>query len=185
MHGNSTAMSRTSILLLTLGPLLVTSGAAHGTSTGFIQARLVISAACQVSSSGTQATLVGNPGVLDFGERGLGWDQPLRSRVDDLGGQGSLQISCTPEVRAFNVRINGGLNGSDGIRRLSNGRELIPYQLAIDPGGNSRYGIGQARAFTISGTRQVPIPIYGVVVAQPRALPAGLYRDTLRVTLDW
>lgn len=102
-----------------------------------------------------------------------------------MGGQGSLQISCTPEVRAFNVRINGGLNGDDGIRRLSNGRELIPYQLAVDPGGNSRYGVGQARAFTIRSSQQVPIPIYGVVVAQPRALPAGLYRDTLRVTLDW
>lgn len=178
-------MSRTPILLLALGPLLVASSAAHGTSTGFIQARLVISSACQVSSNGTQATLVGNPGVLDFGERGPGWDLPLRSQVDDLGGEGSLQISCTPEVRAFNVRINGGLYGSDGIRRLSNGRELIPYQLAVDPGGNSHYGIGQARAFTISGTRQVPVPIYGVVVAQARALPAGLYRDTLRVTLDW
>jgi len=176
-------MNRTSILLLTLGPLLVPGGVAHGTSSGFIQARLVISAACQVSSNATQP--VGKPGVLDFGERAPHWDQPLRSRVDDMSGEGSLQISCTPEVRAINVRINGGLNGSDGIRRLSNGRELIPYQLAIDPGGNSRYGIGQARAFTISSTRQIPIPIYGVVVAQPRALPAGLYRDTLRVTLDW
>ena len=48
-----------------------------------------------------------------------------------------------------------------------------------------RTTIGQARAFTISSTQQIPIPIYGVVVAQPRALPAGLYRDTLRVTLDW
>ncbi|MFV3288585.1 spore coat U domain-containing protein [Pseudomonas sp. NY11955] len=178
-------MNRTSILLLTLGPLLVPGGAAHGSSSGFIQARLVISAACQISSNETQPAVLGNPGVLDFGERGPNWDQPLRSRVDEVGGEGSLQITCTPEVRAFNVRINGGLNGDDGIRRLSNGRELIPYQLAVDPGGNSRYGIGQARAFTIRSSQQVPIPIYGVVVAQPRALPAGLYRDTLRVTLDW
>jgi len=178
-------MNRTSILFLTLGPLLVPGGVAHGSTTGFIQARLVISAACQISSDDTQPAVLGNPGLLDFGERGPNWDQPLRSRVDEAGGAGSLQISCTPEVRAFNVRINGGLNGDDGVRRLSNGRELIPYQLAVDPGGNSRYAIGQARAFTINSTQQVPIPIYGVVVAQPRALPAGLYRDTLRVTLDW
>ncbi|AYG44506.1 SCPU domain-containing protein [Pseudomonas sp. Leaf58] len=178
-------MKRTSILLLTLGPLLVPGGAAHGTSSGFIQARLVLSAACQINSNEAQPTTLGNPGVLDFGERGPNWDQPLHSQVDDVSGQGSLQISCSPQVRAFNVRINGGLNGSDGVRRLSNGRELIPYQLALDPGGNSRYGVGQARAFTISSTQQIPIPIYGVVVAHPRALPAGLYRDTLRVTLDW
>ncbi|MFK0094456.1 spore coat U domain-containing protein [Pseudomonas sp. NPDC090592] len=178
-------MNRTSILLLTLGPLLVPGGTAHGSTTGFIQARLVISAACQISSNDTQPAVLDNPGMLDFGERGPNWDQPLRSRVDEASGEGSLQISCTPEVRAFNVRINGGLNGDDGVRRLSNGRQMIPYQLAVDPGGNSRYVIGQARAFTVNSAQQIPIPIYGVVVAQPRALPAGLYRDTLRVTLDW
>ena len=178
------ALQRTSLLLLTLGPLLLPSGAAHGTSTGFIQARLVISAACQIDS-GQQPASLGNPGLIDFGARGPTWDQALTSRVDEAGGEGSLQISCTPQVRAFSVRINGGLNGSDGVRRLSNGRELIPYHLAVDPSGNGRYVVGQARTFTISGTQQVPVPIYGVVVAQPRALPAGLYRDTLRVTLDW
>jgi spore coat protein U-like protein len=178
-------MNRTSILLLALGPLLLPSGVAHGTSTGFIQAQLVISAACQISSSEAQPAVLANPALLDFGERGPNWNQPLRSQLDDAGAQGNLQISCTPEVRAFNVRINGGLNGNDGVRRLSNGRELIPYQLAFDPSGNSRYDIGQARAFTINTSQQIPIPIYGVVVAQPRALPVGLYRDTLRVTLDW
>lgn len=178
-------MNRTSFLLLTLGPLLLPSAVVHGTTTGFIEARLVISAACQISSDPQQPATLGNPGVMDFGARGPSWDQPLQGRVDEAGAEGGLQISCTPSVRAFSVRINGGQNGGDGVRRLSNGRELIPYQLAVDPNGNNRYGVGQARTFTISSTRQIPIPIYGVVVAQPRALPAGLYRDTLSVTLDW
>lgn len=177
-------MNRTSILLLTLGPLLVPSGAVHGSTTGFIQARLVISAACQISSDPQPATL-GNPGLMDFGSQGPVWEQPVRTRVDEAGGEGSLQISCTPQVRAFSVRIDEGLNGGGGLRRLSNGRELIPYQLASDPSGNARYGIGQSRTFSVRSTEQVPIPIYGVLTAQPRALPAGLYRDTLRVTLDW
>lgn len=47
-------MNRISILLLTLGPLLVPGGEVHGSTTGFIQARLVISAACQISSNDTQ-----------------------------------------------------------------------------------------------------------------------------------
>ncbi|MDR6713647.1 spore coat protein U-like protein [Pseudomonas hunanensis] len=177
-------MNRTSILLLSLGPLLLPSSLAHGTSSGFIEARLVISAACQISSDQQPATL-GNPGVMDFGARGPSWDQPLLGQVDEAVGDGGLQISCTPSVRAFSVRINAGQNGSDGVRRLSNGRELIPYQLAVDPNGNSRYAVGQARNFTVSSTQQIPIPIYGVVIAQPRALPAGLYVDTLSVTLDW
>ncbi|MCF5398478.1 fimbrial major subunit CsuA/B family protein, partial [Pseudomonas syringae] len=32
---------------------------------------------------------------------------------------------------------------------------------------------------------QVPIPVFGSVVANTRALPAGIYTDTLTVTLDW
>nr|WP_028634491.1 spore coat protein U domain-containing protein [Pseudomonas parafulva] len=44
---------------------------------------------------------------------------------------------------------------------------MLPYQLAVDPSGYSRYDVGQPRAFTIGTTRQVPIPIYGVLVAQP------------------
>ncbi|NIE77299.1 spore coat protein U domain-containing protein [Pantoea sp. Tr-811] len=178
-------MKTTSILLLSLGPLLLPEGVAHGTTTGFIQARLEISAACQINSGDQPPATLGNPGVMDFGQRGPNWEQPLRTRVDGAAGDGNLQISCTPEVRAFNVSINAGLNGGDGVRRLSNGNVMIPYQLAVDPSGNSHYGIGQARAFLINSTDQVPIPIFGVVVAQPRALPAGLYRDTLRVTLDW
>ncbi|MBK5011427.1 spore coat protein U domain-containing protein [Pseudomonas sp. S60] len=177
-------MSRASLLLLTVGPLLVLGGVAHGSSSGFIQARLVISAACMISSDMTIPAAVVTPDPAGSGERQPDWASALRGLFGDVG-PGSLQISCTPEVRAFNVHINGGLNGDDGIRRLSNGRELLPYQLAVDPSGYSRYDVGQPRAFTIGTTRQVPIPIYGVLVAQPHALPAGLYRDTLRVTLDW
>jgi len=177
-------LQRTSLLLLTLGPLLLPGGVVHGSSTGFIQAQLIISAACQINNNPQPATL-GNPGLIDFGAQGPSWEQPLAGKVDDAGGAGGLQISCSPPVRAFTVRIDEGLYGGDGVRRLSNGREPIVYQLAVDPAGNSRYAVGQARTFTIRGTQQVPVPIYGVVVAQPRALPAGLYRDTLRVTLDW
>lgn len=176
-------MSRTSILLLSLGPLLL-PGAVHGSTTGVIEARLVIRAACQISSDQPPATL-GTPGVMDFGSRGPSWQEPLQGKVDEIAGDGGLQISCTPSVRAFSVRINAGQNGGDGVRRLSNGREMIPYQLAVDPSGKSRYPVGQARTFTVNSSQQIPIPIYGVVIAQPRALPAGLYRDTLSVTLDW
>lgn len=55
-------MNRTTILLLSLGPLLVPSAGAHGTSTGFIQARLVISAACQIDSDSEQPATLANPG---------------------------------------------------------------------------------------------------------------------------
>ena len=175
-------MRRVTTWLLLLGPL-GWAALAHGSATGVIQARLVISAACQVDS-GLQPASLGSPGVLDFGPQAPRWQTPLRGQVDSTGS-GNLQISCSPQVRAFNVVIDQGQNGAGGMRQLSNGRVLIPYRLSLDPGGSRVYPIGEARTFSVRSTEQVPIPIYGVLQAQPRALPAGLYRDTLRVTLDW
>lgn len=173
------------VLLLSIGPLLLVSPDAFAGVTGQIQAQLVIRAACQISGDPGGAITTPGDGVLDFGSQGPSWTSPLRSHLDEEGTDGRLQVRCNPSVRAFTVSINGGANGDGANRRLSNGRELIPYQLSVDPSGSARYGIGQQRTFSISSAAQIPIPIYGAVVAHPRALPAGIYRDTLRVTLDW
>lgn len=176
-------MQASRLLLLSLGPLLL-STSAHGAMSGHIQARLVLTSACQISNDpGPEAPAVGG-GVLDFGQQGPMWTEPLRAAVDEPGGS-NLQVSCNPAVRAFTVTINGGTNATGTTRRLSNGGVLIPYQLSTDPAGRSNYGIGQQLSFSVSSAAQIPIPIYGVVVANPEALPAGIYRDTLTVTLDW
>lgn len=173
------------VLLLSIGPLLLVSPDAFAAMSGHIQARLVISAACQISGSPGGAGEQPGAGVLDFGSQAPSWVNPLHSRLDEAAGDGSLKVRCNPSVRAFTVSINGGANGNGGTRRLSNGRELIAYQLSADPSGSARYDIGQQRNFSVSSAAQIPIPIYGAVVAHPKALPAGIYRDTLMVTLDW
>ncbi|PWB32398.1 SCPU domain-containing protein [Pseudomonas sp. SDI] len=175
-------MNTTRVLLLSLGPLLLSS-TVQGAVSGFIEARLVISAACQVSNGQPGETMLGS-GLLDFGQQGPTWANPLRSALDE-DTAGALQVSCNPSVRAFTVSINGGSNADGSTRRLSNGRHLIPYQLSADPTGAASYGIGQQMNFSISSAAQIPIPIYGAVVANAKALPAGVYRDTLMVTLDW
>ncbi|OLS62879.1 Csu type fimbrial protein [Pseudomonas putida] len=177
-------MQTSRILLLSLGPLLL-SPAVDGAVSGHIEARLVITSACQISNDPSVTAPAEGGGVLDFGQQGPLWNQTLRAAIDDPGGSGNLQISCNPQVRAFTVTINGGANPDGATRRLSNGGVLIPYQLSTDPAGRSNYGIGQQLNFTVSSAQQIPIPIYGVVVANPKALPAGVYRDTLTVTLDW
>jgi spore coat protein U-like protein len=177
-------MKTSQILLISLGPLLLCP-MANAALSGHIQARLVISAACQISNVPDDSPAGGGLGLLDFGTQGPSWARPLSANLDQTGGSGTLQVSCNPSVRAFTVSINGGSNDANGVRRLRNGSELIPYQLAADPSGVVRYGIGQQRNFSISSAAQIPIPIYGAVVAHPRALPAGIYRDTLMVTLDW
>lgn len=176
-------MQTTRILLLSLGPLLLSS-TVNGAISGHIQARLVITSACQISSQQPEAAPASAGGVLDFGQQGPLWNQPLRAELDEPGGS-NVQVSCNPSVRAFTVSINGGSNPDGATRRLSNGGVLIPYQLSTDPAGRSSYGIGQQLNFSVSSAAQIPIPIYGVVVANPKTLPAGVYRDTLMVTLDW
>ncbi|MCU1724362.1 MULTISPECIES: spore coat U domain-containing protein [Pseudomonas] len=176
-------MQTTRILLLSLGPLLL-STSVNGALNGHIQARLVITSACQISSEQPGAPPAGAGGVLDFGQQGPVWNDTLRANLDEPGGS-NLQVSCNPQVRAFTVTINGGANPDGTTRRLSNGGVLIPYQLSTDPAGRSNYGIGQQLNFSVSSAAQIPIPIYGVVTANPKALPAGIYRDTLTVTLDW
>ncbi|KJK08267.1 MULTISPECIES: spore coat U domain-containing protein [Pseudomonas] len=174
------------LLLLTVGPLLLISPAAFAAMSGHIQAQLVISSACQISGEpGAGGVKAPEAGVLDFGSQGPSWTEALHSDLEESAGHGSLQVRCNPAVRAFTVSINGGAHGDGATRRLSNGRELIAYELSADPLGRARYTIGQSRNFSVSSAAQIPIPIYGVVVAQPKALPAGIYRDTLMVTLDW
>ncbi|MDD1012724.1 spore coat U domain-containing protein [Pseudomonas rubra] len=172
------------VLLLGIAPMLLISPMTFAAVSGQIQARLVISSACQISGDASALETSGG-GVLDFGSQGPSWTNPLRSAIEESAGNGSLQVRCNPAVGAFTVSINGGANGNGATRRLSNGRELIAYELSADPSGRAHYAIGQSRNFAITSAAQIPIPIYGAVVAHPKALPAGIYRDTLMVTLDW
>ncbi|KVV04741.1 MULTISPECIES: Csu type fimbrial protein [Pseudomonas] len=151
---------------------------------GQIQARLVIRASCEVSAGNSaDPEQITRLGTLDFGAQGPTWKNPIDSQLQ--GSESSLAVSCNPAVKGFTVTIDGGSHGDGTTRQLSNGRQLIPYRLSLDAAGSDSYSIGQQRNFSISNGGQVPIPVYGLVMANPNALPAGVYRDTLRVTLDW
>jgi spore coat protein U-like protein len=94
-------------------------------------------------------------------------------------------VACNPSVTGFTVTIDGGTHGDGTTRRLSNGRQTLPYQLFLDASGSQRYSIGQQHNFAVTSGAQIPIPVFGTVVANTRAVPAGVYTDTLTVTLDW
>ncbi len=168
------------VLLAALALLWV--GDAVAAVTGQIQARLIITAGCQVSSAGSTLP-AGQMGNLDFGDQGPTWTAPIGASVSSAGN--TLQVACNPSVTGFSVTIDGGTNGDGTTRRLSNGSRTIPYQLYLNAAGTDRYRIGEQKTFAVSSGGQIPIPIFGAVVANTRALPAGIYSDTLRVTLDW
>ncbi|MGZ0783138.1 SCPU domain-containing protein [Pseudomonas sp. TKO26] len=172
--------------IIALGSLCLLVDDAQAAISGQIQARLVIQASCQVSSAGNDpaAGPVSDSGLLDFGRQGPTWVNPIKASLSD-SAEGRLQVACNPSVTGFTVTINGGLNGDGTTRRLSNGRQTIPYRLFVDASGSDSYSIDQQRNFAVSSGRRIPIPVFGSVVANTRAVPAGVYTDTLTITLDW
>lgn len=163
-----------------LGSLLL-ADSAQAVVTGQIQAWLVISAACEVNAG--SASMPNSFGQLDFGTQGPTWTRSLSANLSSSGG--ALQVTCNSSVSGFTVTIDGGTHGDGTTRRLSNGRQSIPYQLTVDAAGTDSYSVGQQRNFAVNNGAQRPIPVYGAVVANTSALPAGTYSDTLTVTLDW
>lgn len=171
--------------IVALGALCLLADDAQAAISGQIQARLVITAACQVSSGGDPAANpLGAAGMLNFGQQGPTWVAPVKASLTD-SAEGPLQVACNASVTGFTVTINGGVNGDGTTRRLSNGRQTIPYRLFVDASGSDSYSIGQQRNFAVSNGRRIPIPVFGSVVANTRAVPAGVYTDTLTITLDW
>ncbi|KAF0865732.1 spore coat U domain-containing protein [Pseudomonas sp. LD120] len=172
--------------IVALGGLCLLVPDAQAAISGQIQARLVITASCQVThgAGGAPGSAVGDLGMLDFGQQGPTWISPIKASLGD-NAEGQLQVACNPSVTGFTVSINGGLNGDGTTRRLSNGRLSIPYRLFVDASGSHSYSIGQQRNFAVSGNSRIPIPVFGSVVANTRAIPAGVYTDTLTITLDW
>ncbi|MGO4100295.1 Csu type fimbrial protein [Pseudomonas sp. TAF7] len=173
-------------VVMTLGAVLLQAEDAQAAIAGQIQARLSIIASCEVTNGVTSSS--GSPvsdfGLLDFGSQGPTWTSPINANLSD-GGNGTLEVSCNPSVTGFTVTIDGGVHGDGTTRRLSNGAQTIPYRLFIDASGSDSYSIDQHRNFAVTDGAQTPIPVFGSVVANTSAVPAGVYTDTLTVTLDW
>ncbi|MDB5995034.1 MAG: putative exported protein [Pseudomonas sp.] len=157
---------------------------AQAAVSGQIQARLTIIAGCEVTNGGSAGSPVNDFGTLDFGQQGPTWTNPIKASLSD-DGSGKLNVACNPSVTGFTVTIDGGTHGDGTTRRLSNGSQTIPYQLFLDASGSQSYSIDQQHNFAVTSGVQIPIPVFGSVVANTRAVPAGVYTDTLTVTLDW
>ncbi|ALI03297.1 SCPU domain-containing protein [Pseudomonas sp. FW306-02-F02-AA] len=171
--------------LFALGALLLLANDASATVSGQIHVRLLIIAGCEVTKGVIDLTNpVTGAALLDFGDQGPTWTRPLKTGLGDAGGS-KLKVSCNPSVTGFTVTIDGGAHGDGVTRRLSNGRQTIPYRLFLDAAGNDSYSIGQQRNFAVARGVQVPIPVFGSVVVNTGAVPAGVYTDTLKVRLDW
>lgn len=143
------------------------------TSTTTFNVRVTITAACDINTTA--------PTDVDFGS------QP--STATDVDNQGALSVNCTPGA-PYTIALDNGQNGADAnSRQMSNGTDLVPYQLyrnvartAADIWGSTTGTGGDVYAGTGSGMVQ-SIPVYGRVPGTN--FPAGSYVDVITATITY
>lgn len=131
-----------------------------------------------VSSAATQA-------VLDFGTIN-DLTQKISANTTTSGGQ-SFSVLCSPST-VWSVNFGSGLNSNEGLRRMSNGKNFISYQLTTKDGKtvplNDTSTTDSNAAFTGIGSGSVQsYPIYGVIPATGAIPEPGLYSDVVTVNV--
>jgi spore coat protein U-like protein len=167
-----------------------------GVLSGPLQAQMQLTAGCIIAGSSGSSAGVGY-GTLDFGIRPSTFTGVVSATASGgEGGSGPTQIVCSPEVLGISIQVGAGSyagQGADigpGPRAMRNGTTAayIPYQLYRDPGHTQAYPVGSAvTGITVPASGAAfSLPIYGQVnKSAPMALPAGMYTDTLQVTLTY
>nr|WP_276583968.1 spore coat U domain-containing protein [Pseudomonas sp. RIT-PI-AD] len=150
------------------------------------QLRAAVVAGCLLGSGASDTTTFG---TLSFGQfSSLPSDVSLSSTL----GSGSIVMQCTPGL-AVSIALNAGLNASGSIaggRYLAKGSERLRYQLFQDAaystvwGDNSNGGTSMSLTFPASGGT-LAYPVYARLFAVATMPSAGLYSDTVTVTISY
>lgn len=189
-HGRAFGRLAAAALALTAGPLVA------GTLGGTLQAQMQLTAGCMVAGS-AGATAGVNFGTLDFGTRPGTFTGIVTATPSGAEGvSGPTQLVCSPEVLGISIQVGPGAYAGQGTgigtgsRAMRNGSTAayVPYELYRDAGHTHPYPAGTA----ITGVN-VPangaafsLPIHGQInKSNPAALPAGMYTDTLQVTVTY
>jgi spore coat protein U-like protein len=166
------------------------------TLTGNLQSQIQLTAGCMIAGSSGAASGV-NFGTLDFGTRPSTFTGTVQASAS--GGEsvsGPTQLVCSPDVLGISIQVGpgnyAGLGGAigAGTRAMRNGNTAayIPYDVFRDSGHTQVYPLAAAIngiAVPANGAA-FPLPIYGQInKTDPTALPAGMYMDTLQVTVTY
>ncbi|GBQ26393.1 spore coat U domain-containing protein [Gluconacetobacter sacchari DSM 12717] len=126
---------------------------------------------------------VGSLGALDFGSVASLSTAPLRAALTPAA---TVSLRCTPGV-PVTMTVDGGLHYAGGSRGmvLTGGTARIAYALFSDSAYSATIQPGATVSVNVAGSPSpLTLPIFGQ--ATPTGLTsAGLYSDTLTVTLQW
>jgi spore coat protein U-like protein len=169
---------------------------AAGTLAGNLQSQIQLTAGCIIAGSSGAVSGV-SFGMLDFGTRpstftGIATATPTGGD----GGAGPTQIVCSPDVLGISIAVGPGSYAGSGAtigagsRAMRNGAlaAYIPYEIYRDSGHTTAYPTsGQVTGITVPANGAAfALPLYGQInKTDPVALPAGMYTDTVQVTLTY
>ena len=118
---------------------------------------------------------------LDFGE--------VSSLANGVTGSSTIDVQCTTDLD-YSVMLNGGVHGTISERKLAktgSTATTIAYNLYTD--ASRQFVWGDSTTGTVStgkGDGSIhTIPVYGKVAAQQIMPEAGIYTDTVTVTVTY
>ncbi|ARF52011.1 MULTISPECIES: Csu type fimbrial protein [Pantoea] len=170
---------RRSPVSFTAGGLLLIvcmNGWSITTSSTTFQVSASIVAGCVISGTNT-----GIFGTLNFGtQSGLASSSVSASYVQSS----TINLACTPGT-TLSMTINGGSNYTTARNlKLANNTNTIPYYLYSNAAHTTPIPVNTAVPLSYSNANNITLPIYGLLQL-PGPTSAGVYSDTLSVTLTW
>jgi spore coat protein U-like protein len=155
---------------------------AQATPSASFPATATIVSGCEIDGAlavGSQS--VGQIGILAYGTHSALSTETLSANLVQNAG---LAMRCTPGV-TLTMTISGGLY-ADATRamRASGNTARIGYRLYRDAGFTQEMLADQPATMSFGSADPITLPIFGRLTL-PGALPAGVYADTVLVTLNW
>ncbi|MPT27262.1 MAG: SCPU domain-containing protein [Achromobacter sp.] len=141
--------------------------------------RVVIANLCSAGSAGAGST------AIAFGKLDFGTHASLSSALSGRGGAGQagIRVQCAIGV-PYRVVLGAGDNDAGPQRRLKGpSGAFVRYGLYSDASLSRPWTEAAPVARAGTGAEEV-IPVYAAI--EPQATPAaGVYRDTVKVTIQW
>jgi len=167
---------RSSLMIACGLPLLIRCFSAWGLPTSTFQVTASVVAGCVISGTNT-----GVFGTLNFGtQSGVAATPASASFVQST----SINLACTPGT-TLSMSINQGANFTTTRNlKLPNFSNTVPYTLFSNASRTTVIPVNQAVPLSYSNANNITLPIYGQLQL-PGTARAGVYTDTLTVTLSW
>lgn len=157
---------------------------AAGQIQGDLEIQLTIGDGCEVTNGTVSGT--GNSfGRIDFGTQSSLMTSVIDAQSVASAGAGTIQLNCTKDV-AYTVSLDNGRNATSGKRnmKLATGTDLVAYDLYQDAARSKVWN--EQNKLTGKGTGvAIDLTVYGRVPKAVATPPAGLYSDSVLVTVAW